>query len=656
MPYIRLIPALVIALSLCAHAAAPPAEHIFPDSTKGFFAIKSLEEFAEQWEKTQFGQLMNDPLMNNFKKEVRTKLTEEMQNIFGLTLDGISSLPSGELALGMVAVPSQIPGYVLTMDIAGKRPETDKYLADLTQKLVAAGVKKSTETYKGQQVTVLTFPPPEAPQPLRGVRVPITIEPVERKAYYMFWQDILIASDQLPLIQLIADRLAGQSTTKALAQVAAYQMVIKRCVSDMPAGASPILHWYVEPLDYGESVRIVLQNRNPSARNPQNQFSIFSTLKQQGFDAIRGIGGVVSMKAEEQETVYRTFIHTQTPYRLAMRMLDFPNNTQFTPPAWMPKDLARCTMFNVNPLAIFDNFGVLFDELVMPGEEGLWQSILNDLRDDPHGPQIDVREELVAHLGNRIMGMSRYEKPITVKSESLVVAVELKPGRESALYAGIEKLFGKDNEMQAVEYKSYKIWHRKPMEEAWIQTIEGIPPLFGFEDTGIVQVAAQAAQPAENEDRPPMFPEGGVAVGKGCLFVSTNIEYLKVILDRLDGAVESSIFGESEYQSVNKIFAGIMGLTNKPHFFQFFARTHETLRPTYEMIRLDQMAKSQAILAKLLNEFLSPEEETGVRRQIIDGSTLPEFDKVQHYFGTVGIYGASEADGYFIKGFTVERE
>jgi hypothetical protein len=74
------------------------------------------------------------------------------------------------------------------------------------------------------------------------------------------------------------------------------------------------------------------------------------------------------------------------------------------------------------------------------------------------------------------------------------------------------------------------------------------------------------------------------------------------------------------------------------------------------MVRLDRMAQSQALLAQLLNEFLAPEEESGVRRQIIDGSALPPFDAVEHYFGTVGIYGTSEERGYFIKGFTVERE
>jgi len=646
----------LLAITLPLHAtASPDADQIFPDTTKGFFSIKNLKDFGDQWSQTQFGKLTNDPLLENFKKEIQSQLTERMERTFGLTLDGISSLPSGEIAFGMIAIPHVIPGYVLTMDVAEKRKEADEYLANLTQKLVSAGVKKTTEVYRGQEITVLTFPLPEAPRALPGTRVEITFKPVERKAYYMFLQDVLIASDRPHLLHFIADRLTGQSTTKSLAEVESYQTVMKRCLGDMPNGVSPIIRWYIEPLDYGESVRTVLQNQNQAIAQ-RTRPSIFSILKQQGFDAVRGIGGAVSLTGEDQETVYRTFIHTQKPYRLAMRMLEFPDNTNFVPPIWMPTDLARCTMMYVDPQAIFDNFGVLFDAIIMPGEEGVWKDILDGLENDPLGPQINIREELIAHLGNRAMGMSRYDKPITIKSESIVVAVELKSGHESGMSAGIEKLFRKDKEWKFTMHGVYKIWHRVPdgdiiaPDEDWLP-----PPLFGNEsgnaDTTLMVVRGQAG----NVDPPPMFPEGGVVVAQGCLFVSTNIEYLKEVLDRLDAPAGETIKDAAEYRRVEQVF-GNMGMTDAPHFFQFFARTHETMRSTYEMIRQDRMAQSQALLGKLLNEFLSPESESGVRRQMIDGSTLPAFERVEQYFGTVGIFGKSESNGYFIKGFTLVRE
>ena len=630
-------------------AAAPPADQIFPEATKGFFSIQNLKNFGEQWKKTQFGQLLNDPLMKDFEKEIQKQLTERIEKTFGLTFDGISSLPSGEVAFGMLAIPNQVPGYVLTMDVTGKRSETDTYLANLTQKLVSAGAQKNTETYKGQEITILIFPPPDAPPPALGaIRIELP-PPIERRAYYMFFQDVLIASDQLHLLKLIADRVADQ-TGKSLADVESYQVIMKRCISDMPEGILPAIRWYIEPLDYGESIRVLL--RGPVAQNRREKPSIFTILKQQGFDALQGVGGVISVKTEEQESVYRTFIYTKKPYQRAMRMFHFPDSTNFAPPVWMPSDLARCTMLYVDPLAIFDNFGVLFDAFIMPGEEGVWQDILDGLENDPHGPRINLRSELVAHLGTRVLGMSRYEKPITVTSESIVIAVELKEGSESAMLAGVEKLFRDDPEMESVSHNSYKIWYRKPPSDTFAFDDffdDDIPPLVG---TVPVKVAAE-----EDGDRPPAFPDGGVVVAKSCLLVSTNRDYLRLILDRLDSPAESAISSigtEPEYKVVDRIF-GTMGMTDRPHFFQFFARSHETLRPTYEMIRKGQMAQSQAVLSKLLNEVFSPDEESGVRPQVIDGSSLPEFDLIQHYFGQVGIYGVTEADGYFIKGFTLER-
>jgi hypothetical protein len=642
---------LITATLLCAslHAASPNADQIFPDSTKGFLAFRNLKDFGEQWKKTQFGQLLDDPLMQDFKKEVQKQLTDRMENTFGLTLDGISSLPSGEVAFGMIAITNQTPGYVLTLDVAGKRSETDNYLTNLTQKLVGAGVKKSTETYKGQQITILTFPPPAKPAAFGNAKIDNPLPPIERKAHYMFLQDVLIASDQLYLLKLIADRVADQSG-KSLADVEGYQVVMKRCIGDMPAGVFPAIRWYIEPLDYGESVRVLL--RGSVAQNRREKPSIFSILKQQGFDAVRGIGGVISVKTEAQESVYRTFIYAQKPYRLAMRMFNFPESTNFTPPNWMPDDLARCTMAYVDPSAIFDNVGVLFDALM--GDEGMWKGILDGLEKDPYGPKINIREELVANLGTRVLGMSQYEKPITIKSESLVIAVELKEGREENMRAGVEKLFGTDEEMEFMLYKSYKIWHRKPLEDIVAPIIEiDIPDIFSDESRVVSMIPVKlAADEGEDDDRPPAFPDGGVVVAKGCLLVSTNRDYLKVILDRLDAPGGASIKDSAEYKEVDAIFAGL-GLTSKPHFFQFFARTQETMLPTYEMIRKNQMAQSQAVLAKLLNEVLTPEGESG-RRQIFDGSSLPSFDRVQKYFGKVGVYGVSEENGYFIKGFAVE--
>lgn len=631
------------------------AEKIFPDATKGFFAIEDLKELETLWKQTQIGQLMNDPIMEAFKKDFRAQMTKRMENRFGFTLDDIQQLPSGEVAAGMIAIPGQTPGYAVMMDVAGRMDETKDYLKRLNEKLLGAGVQRAVEKYKDTDIVTYTFPERVQSATVRGTplnRPGISVVP-NRRAYYLLKDNYLIIADQQHLARLIFDRMQDSSQGRSLADQEDFQQAMKRCIDDLPEGTKPLIRWYLEPLNYGESVRVLM--RGPAIEKRRSKPSIFTIMKEQGFDAIRGIGGVVNIKTEGKEVVYRIFIHTKKPYRLAMRMLVFPDSTNFTPPSWMPSDLARCSMFFVDPIAIFDNFGTLFDALVMQGEQGVWKDILEGLEEDPHGPQINLREEVVALLGQRVLGMSKYHLPITPQSESMIVAVELKEGKEDGMKKALQKLFGNDTEMQKTVHGPYLLWHRVPAEDIILPdtNLVGVPDLVSSPGR-----SKSAQKEEEEKDSEPMFPGATFTVAKGCLFVGTDIDYLKVILDRLDKELPA-IVDETEYKEVDTIFSS-MGITDKPHFMQFFARTDETIRPTYELIRQGKMPQSQAILGKAINALFVSEEDKenggGLRQQAIDGSNLPEFEKIRNYFGPSGLYGATEENGYFFKGFLLEKK
>ncbi len=446
------------------------AETFFPDSTKGFVVIRNLKELGDAWEKTQIGGLMNDPLMEAFQKDMQRSMNARMENKFGFTLDGIEKLPSGEVAAGMIAIPDKMPGFVVTMNVSDRRKETDDYLKRLSDKLTSVKVKKTTEKYKDTEIVRFTFP--EAQQPagaptaktsarLRNPQSETKLPP--RQAFYTICMDHLLLSDQQHLIQLMIDRMTGEQTKNSLADVENFQRAMERCMEDVDGQSNPQIRWYIEPLEYGESVRTLM--RGPVVEKRREKPSVFAVLKNVGFDAVKGIGGVVSIKAENKETVYRIFVYAQKPFRQAMKMLAFPDNTHFKPASWLPPDIVRCTTLYIDPLAIFDNFGPLFDNLIMQGEEGVWQDILTGLKEDVNGPQIDLREEVLVHLGQRVMSMSKYQLPITPQSECIVVAVELKEGKEQNMIDALKKLFENDPEMQSTKQGSYVLWHRIPDED-----------------------------------------------------------------------------------------------------------------------------------------------------------------------------------------------
>ena len=640
-------------------SAQVAAETIFPDTTKGFVVIGSLKELADRWKQTQFGQLMQDPIMDSFKEDLRRQLDAAMEERFGLTLDGIEKLPSGELAVGMVAIPGKTPGFVFTMDVTDRLKETESYLERLTKKLVDAGTKQSEETFEGQKMNVFTFPerkeavrvPPPRTRPRGTVRPPEnqSQSSLQRKAYYVVHKDHLVVSDQPHLLKLVCDRMESPGTD-SLSSVSDYQVVKNRCDDDLPPDSPVLIRWYIEPLNYGESVRSLL--RGPAADRRRSKPSVFAILKEQGFDAIRGIGGVVGIKSEDKEVVHRTFIYAKKPFRLAMQMLAIPNGSNFEPPDWMSADIARCTQFYLDPIVIFDNIGPLFDAWI--DQPGVWEDVIRGLKEVENGPQIDIRNELLVHLGQRAVGMSQYKQPITTTSESIVFAIELKPNKDQEVAKALEKLFIKDSDMERKEYKSHILWVRIPPDD----DIEPFAPPTGPPIGGKQTVSPQQRRVLNNaaaDEQPPLFPNGAFMAAEGYFFIGTNDECIIEILDRFDTNVRT-IKDEKEFKDVELVFSDF-GITDKPHFLQFFARTDETLRPTYEMIRQGKLSQSQAVFAKGINAlFGSADEADPARSQTFDGNKLPEFDKIRHHFGPTGFYGVSEDDGFFFKGFLLEKK
>ena len=62
------------------------------------------------------------------------------------------------------------------------------------------------------------------------------------------------------------------------------------------------------------------------------------------------------------------------------------------------------------------------------------------------------------------------------------------------------------------------------------------------------------------------------------------------------------------------------------------------------------MPKAKSVFGQLLNGILGDGKPGAVREQKIDGSTLPEFDVVRKYFGTMGTSLESFPDGWRLTG------
>jgi len=714
---------LLVNVGTVSAAQQPPpitSENLFPDTTQGFAAIANVDRLRENWNKTQIGQLMADPVMKPFAEDLRRQIEGRWSGIrkrLGLELDDIKDVAGGEVGIGGILPAPDTAAFAIVVDTTGHDAQANALLAKVTKNLLERGGKQTQQVLDGVTITVFTLPPrtdalPGAPAPT---------------ACYFYSGNLLVASDNLPVLVGILTRAQGKQGG-SLATVPAFQEVMQRCAKDNDL-KMPQIRWFLNPLGYIRMVRVVTPDDRQRKGKP-----IIEVLENQGFSAVRGVGGFVDFAAEGFEIIHRTAVSAPGPYLKWMRMLRFPNGADYAPQPWVPRDVAGYSTFYCDILNAFDNFGWGFDEL-FGGEEflfsvpsalqkdldggaipkalaekfddtgltlspqaklatrtagkvwriadqikvtingkvevrevtyvirkgtekllayeevtGIWEEVLRSMIEDPNGPQIDLREDLIKHLGQRVTILTKYEQPITPTSERLLFAIET--NNPKALAATIRKAMEDDPSAKLRKHNGLEIWEIIEEEESGIPDIDIQLPSLGGEDEG----------DDEKEDgQARLLPHQAVTVvvqgNSGHLLVASHVDFL---LEVLKPREKRQQLGNSvDYQLVNAAMA-------KPEFkvtqkcAQIFSVTAEQFRPTYELIKQGKMPEGQTMLARVLNTLFGTGEEGEIRKQKIDGSKLPEFQVVRRKLGPAGATVTSESTpaftGWFIKGITLKQE
>jgi hypothetical protein len=610
---------------------AQTSEDLLPETTKGYLSIPNAVEFDKQWKKTQIGQLMNDPVMEPFSKDLRRQFEDRLSSLrdrLGLTLDDVKDVPSGELAVAIVQPSADESVTVLLMDVKGNLDKAEAMLRKASANFARRHGKKSEIEVGGIKALYFDIPiDPNDPNPGPG------------KAIYFLHNNLLGAGDSVQVMRDVIGRLASGDRKGSLGQLQEYTAVMARAKKD--AGPlAPIARWWIQPLGYVEAMRVA----TPEQQRRKGR-SMSALMRNQGFEAVRGMGGYVNFLQGKHEVFHRTAIYAPQPFQKSMKMLSLPNGTEFTPQRWVPRDVAGYTTLYVDMLNAFDNFGPLFDEVVGEGKEtGIWADVLQSLKDDPNGPRIDLREELIKHLGNRISMVTDYQLPITPTSQRLIYAVEAVD--EKLVAAAITKWMQGDPGTKRREFQGHIIWEMVEPDEPEIPKVnlEAIP-----------SVTPGRAKTKDTEEEPEkeirLLPHAAVTVAHGQLFIASHIDFLLKILPLVEP--RKMLARDIDYQVVTQ---NLDQLGIKSAALRSFSRTDETFRPAYELTKQGKMPESQTMLARMLNAFMNPGKKGSQRKQKLDGSKMPDFQVVRRYLGPAGVIMVSEPDGWFAKGFTLTKE
>jgi len=671
----RYTPLLIMLVVLSTGAdlsAARPSEELLPTTTKALVVVPDMKELRERFDATQLGALAKDPVMQPFvedlKRQLRAKLNKTGGTL-GLSWEDLEKVYGGEVAIAAlqpwdhareqaaikeavardiararadgagaaqlmkIAENSQASAreaqiklrreqhaIVALVDVTGHLEEAAQLLARVGDDFKKRGAVQGTLNIDGLVMTSYTLPRVEAGK-------------APQLAFMGILGDRMIATDDADVARDIVGRIR-QPSDDSLASLPAFATSLTRC-REAFGGEQPHIRWFVEPFGYVDVSRAI--EGGPRRRGTD----MLRVLENQGFSAIKGLGGFVQFDMGDCELLHRTFVYAPpvansdsgSRYELAANMLDFPNGGSLQPQNWIPRDLAMYTSFNWRTQEAFYAARTLVDEIA--GGE-VFEEVLQSFATDENGPRVDIKKELVAHLGERATMISDYRLPVSPESERLLFAVEVT--NEVEVARTVNKAMQADPAAKRRVVGDLVVWEILNEDPADVPELEISGNGFGFDGFSETVVT-------EEDKEKPIIPNSAVTVAFGHLIVASHVDY---IVDVLEHRVPADrLTSTHDYVAMQAMLAR---LGTGEGSFRVFTRTDEAYRVTYELFRQGKMPESESMLGKLLNRIWEPAEEGVVREPRLEGDKLPDFQVVRRYLGPAGIDIQTEDDGWTVVG------
>lgn len=602
---------------------------LLPNTTKAYLSIENVGLLREKFDATQLGELVKDPVMQPFVEDLRKQIDAKLGKSgvkIGIDWEDLEGVYGGEVCIAAVQPEGDKKQHalVLVVDVGENKDAAVALLDKVSKNLIAKEAKKTVRKVGAVEMSVFTFPKKKD-------------ETVARQVSQVLTGGRIIASDHLATAEGVVRRLTGDRKD-ALEHLDAFHATQERCQKEL-GDTAPHASFYVDPFGYAEVVRASAGGRKKRGTD------LLKVLVNQGFTAIKGVGGNIVFATGEHEFVYRAFVYappvvrkpddkSKDKYDLAARMLDFPESENLISQPWIPRHVATYASFNVKVKQAFDYVETLVDE--MAGDKGVFRDVIQSIKDDPAGPQIDIPKDLIGNMGERATLLTDYRLPITPKSERLAVAIELTDAKTVA--ATIDKAMSADPDAKKRTFDGHVIWEILNEEEG---------------DKLEVKIDGPGALGGDEEDDEPKrsLPNSAVCVANGQLIIASHVDFVVDMLKKVPGS--TSLGDSADYKIVN---AALDKLGAGKESVRGFSRTDETYRPTYELIKQGKMPEAETLLAKVLNRLLGPDEEGVLRDQEIDGSKMPDFDAVRRYLGPSGMFTRSEGSGWYITGILLTKD
>ncbi|MFN9249264.1 MAG: hypothetical protein ACK6DS_19570 [Planctomycetota bacterium] len=613
------------------------SEYLLPGTTRAWLSVPDSELLLDQLKQTSVGLLSEKEEMKPFVKQIEDQVKSYLdeQNVrLGITIDDLREVKAGEICLAGVLpkldgaqekMTRGQHGLVILADVSGSESNAEKLLGKIQEEMKTHGATEDkAEDVLGVKVTKW--------------RLPVKEGQLQRYTYHSLTDGWLVASDNDQIFREVIRRLKTpdrSETADTLANQAAFQKIAQETRLE---GVTAHLRWFLDPFGYLELAQAIAEEEQV-IKQPRNNHA--EILRNEGFDALKGAGGMVSLNVGEQDLVHRTYVHVVKPEssdvngQRAIGLLDFRNqwDCDFKPESMIGGGSASYVTVTWNMKRAYENIGPIFDAFL---NEKSFDKFVESFKKELN---VDLGK-LISLLGNRITVVSNARRPINERSERVAFLIPILDQADDVA-KWIEKLVSGDGEVVTDGDRRYIVISSEEEE----LDVEDIDPV--FDDP------AERQEKKEEEAALYLFEKKFILVERGYIIVANDWDYIKELLDGNQG----NLGDEEDYQlvaeSLNKM------IVPERLSAREFGRVDRMLETNYEMLRQGKMAQSQTALARILNRvFKTKDVPENQRKQKIDGSTLPAdySTAVAPYLGPSGWVCETTDDGWLFSGCVLKKK
>ena len=610
-----LVLSLVMSTRLLAVEDLPRAVDMFPAETQAFVWMPSSKSFLDNWAETELGKLAADERLKEFWISQQEEISNRFSNAgwqLSLKFDDLPEICSGQAAMGWIARPSIAAkpySLGLIVDVAGRDSQVTAFLDRIQGEMDSK--KATTESIALDGLSVKHYVLPK-----------LANDTKIRDSYYVLSQGQLLAADDLETIKDLVKAQSGVQTG-ALSQSNIYKNVQSKIERDDHPSE---IEYFVQPIGFGKLLRSV------SGKQAKSQVDILKLLEGQGFDRILCAAGSVQLNKPDLDMHHQGFILREEELPTSVQILDFPNQEQLVPPSWISVNSAGVLGFSWNFSDAFPKFKGIVDAYI--GDEQ-FDEILDGIKRDPNGPQIDIKQELLPYIGTEFFAISEIVEPITPESKRSLICIKLKDPDNKL--SGVLNQYSKSEPGASTEdIGEYRIW-KFSNEEEEEEIIE------------FNQVPGQGKE--EEEEEKPLLNEWAVSIVDGYFVFASNPETLTKVIAN---AQNKDIQGEFErLEAVQAVRAMQKKLVHGNGFsFSEVDLADRSFEMQYELFRQGILPQSRSLLALVLERILKTDKS---KAQELQGNKLPPFDQVKQFFTPTGMVIRTEKDGWGIDGFILGK-